>query len=73
MNETMDRINQLSRDRQALWSKASHGGLSPKEINHVKSLTDTLYNTWDQYRREYATLHSHRNAAFINFNHNRAA
>lgn len=73
MNETMARINQLSKERQALWSKASHGGLSPSDVNRVKTITDTLYTTWDQYRREYATLHSHRNPAFINFKHNKVA
>ncbi len=73
MNETMARINQMSKERQVLWSKASHGGLSVSEINRIKELTDTLYTTWDQYRREYAGAHSHRNLAFINFNQNRAA
>ncbi|MEM9951958.1 MAG: DUF2630 family protein [Chloroflexota bacterium] len=67
MQATMERINKLSHERQNLWQKASHGGLTPTEANRVKELTDVLYNLWDQYRREYASRHSQRSPAFVNF------
>ena len=73
MKETMELIQKMSKERQALWSKASHGGFSPTEVNRVKELTDKLYMTWDQYCREYAAGHSHRNLATINFKPDRAA
>ena len=73
MHETMTLIQKMSKERQALWRKASHGGLTPTEVNRVKELTDKLYNTWDTYRREYAAQHSHRNPAYINFERDRAA
>ncbi len=73
MTETMELIQKMSKERQTLWYKASHGGLSPAEVNRVKELTDKLYTTWDTYRREYAAGHSHRNPAYINFKPDRAA
>jgi len=73
MQETMALIQKMSKERQGLWYKASHGGLTPAEVNRVKELTDKLYNTWDQYRREYAAQHSQRNPAYINFNRDWAA
>ncbi len=64
MNETMEHINKMSNERQLLWRKAGQGGLSVQETNRVKELTDKLYTTWDQYRREYASRNRFRNSAF---------
>jgi hypothetical protein len=69
MNETMQLIIKMSNERQSLWYKASHGGLSAIEGNRVRELTDRLYTSWDQYRREYAAQYSHRNPAYIQVDH----
>lgn len=73
MQETMELIQKMSKERRTLWYKASHGGLSPAEVNRLKELTDKIYTAWDTYRREFATGNSHRNLAYINFNPGHAA
>lgn len=54
MSENFQTILRLTKERQRLWSKASHGGLSTQEIDRLHQATAELADTWDSYRREIA-------------------
>jgi hypothetical protein len=56
MDNTLERIQRTSNERQILWRKAAQGGLSPSESNRIQTITEELANLWDNYRRELAGL-----------------
>lgn len=61
----MNRIQQLSNERQQLWRKASHRELSDTEYWRLQQITRELTNLWDSYRRQHAggAWNGHRRAA----------
>jgi hypothetical protein len=64
MDDTLERIQKTSNERQNLWRKAAQGGLNPSETTRVQTITEELANLWDSYRRELANISkSRRNAA----------
>jgi hypothetical protein len=64
MDDTLERIQKTSNERQNLWRKAAQGGLNPSETNRVQTITEELANLWDSYRRELAGMaKARRNAA----------
>ena len=63
MEDTLERIQRTSTERQDLWRKAGQGGLSPSETNRVQVITEELANLWDSYRRELANISKSRNRA----------
>lgn len=60
MDDTLERIQMTSNERQKLWRKAGQGGLSPSESNRVQTITEELANLWDNYRRELAGVSKNR-------------
>lgn len=65
MHETMDRIQQVSNERQQLWRKAGKNGLDTSEARRLQTIGDELAVLWDQYRREFAGDTRVRNSEFV--------
>jgi hypothetical protein len=63
MDDTLERIQRTSNERQDLWRKAGQGGLSPSETHRVETITEELASLWDSYRRELANFAKSRNRA----------
>ena len=63
MDDTLERIQRTSTERQDLWRKAGQGGLSPSETHRVQVITEELASLWDNYRRELANISKSRNRA----------
>jgi hypothetical protein len=53
---TMDRINQLSKERQRLWQEAGRRELTEKEYWRVQQISRELTKLWDSYRRQRAAV-----------------
>ena len=63
MDDTLERIQRVSNERQSLWRKAAQGGLNPTETYRVQTITEELASLWDNYRRELANLAKSKNRA----------
>jgi hypothetical protein len=63
MDDTLERIQRTANERQELWRKASHGGLSANETHRVQTITEELASLWDNYRRELANIAKSKNRA----------
>jgi hypothetical protein len=57
MNETLQRINQLSDERLSLYRLAGKQRLSAEQHQQLMELPAKLEVLWDQYRREVASNH----------------
>ena len=55
MNETFDRINQLSDERLNLYRLAGKQHLTAAQHERLTEITNQLPVLWDQYRRESVT------------------
>ncbi len=55
MDGTMDRIQELSSERQALWQKAGRRELNNEEYWRLQQISKELDKLWDSYRRQRAT------------------
>lgn len=56
MDATMDRIQQLSRERHDLWLKAGRRELGDEEYWRLQQITKELDKLWDSYRRQQAAV-----------------
>lgn len=65
MNETMNHIQQVSKERQELWRKAGKKSLSGNEAQRLHTIDNELAILWDQYRREFAGDTRVRNSEFV--------
>lgn len=54
MSVTMEQINQLSDERQALWRKASRNELASEEYWRLQQISRELEKMWDTHRRHQA-------------------
>ena len=54
MNGTMERIHELSNERQELWQKAGRKELSPEEYWRLQQISRQLEKMWDSHRRQQA-------------------
>ncbi|RME48525.1 MAG: DUF2630 family protein [Chloroflexi bacterium] len=52
----MNRIQQLSNERQQLWNKAGQRELSEHEYWRVQQINRELTKLWDTYRRQRAAM-----------------
>lgn len=52
----MDRINQLSQERQQLWQRAGQRELTEKEYWRVQQISRELTRLWDARRRQRAAV-----------------
>lgn len=52
----MDRIQQLSKERQQLWRKAGQRELTEHEYWRVQQITRELTALWDSHRRQQAAV-----------------
>lgn len=52
----MDRINQLSQERQQLWQRAGRRELTEKEYWRVQQISRELTKLWDARRRQRAAV-----------------
>lgn len=57
MNETFNRINQLSDERFNLYRLAAKQHLTAAQHERITQITSQLEVLWDQYRREVASAH----------------
>ena len=56
MNETFNRINQLSDERLNLYRLAGKQRLSAAQQQRLQEIPNQLEVLWDQYRREVASI-----------------
>ena len=64
MNETFNRINQLSDERFNLYRLAGKQHLTVAQHERITEITNQLEVLWDQYRREGVTAQrTERNTA----------
>ena len=61
MDNTFERIQKESKERQKLWRKSGQHRLNASETKLVQSMTTNLANLWDTYRREFASRDSAAN------------
>jgi hypothetical protein len=55
MDETIDRIQKASKERQKLWRKSGQQSLNKIETKLLQTMTTDLAIMWDSYRREFAS------------------
>lgn len=58
MDETIDRIQKASKERQKLWRKSGQQTLNKIEAKLLQTMTTDLAILWDTYRREFASSDS---------------
>jgi len=56
VDTTMDRINQLSQERQQLWQKAGRREPTEQEYWRVQQISRELTKLWDAHRRQQAAV-----------------
>ena len=52
----MDRINQLSQERQQLWQRAGRRELTEQEYWRLQQISRELTKLWDTHRRQRAAV-----------------
>lgn len=59
-SETLERIQAVANERQALWRLAGRGQISAAQRQRIDEITNELPVLWDRHRRELVAENSSR-------------